>query len=169
MNRDSRLLDFQARERRTFAMLQTTKLVLALALTVLPVNTVFAQSVTINGRPIVTNPRQQINSDQANRIFGGLNSAVHALPPAGQPAFLAGNPIVVQQKQAAVQASRYFSEASPIGTALDGSVGNTRGAMQGWIVSGNSPNVRLRPLSPAEYEWLFGGLKDAVPSSPPPR
>jgi hypothetical protein len=123
---------------------------LALAAIALLTNATTAQ-VTVNGRPIVTNPRQQIKSAQTNRVFGGLNIAVPALPPAGQAIFVGGAglnpnlPAMPMQPPLAGFAGNAPSGASPLGT-------------QGYIVAGSAPNTPRRPLSPAEYNRLFGGL-----------
>jgi hypothetical protein len=137
--------------------------------------TATAQSVTINGRPFVPNPRQQINSLQSARVFGGLNIAAHAIPPAGQPAFLSGNPIVVQQKNAAQQANGNYGSLSPnlpastnpwqVIIRTEGGFDDSRPfAMQGWIAAGSAPNVPLRPLTSAEFNRLFGDLQNTVNS-----
>jgi hypothetical protein len=146
--------------------------ILALIFSVLLANAATAQNVTINGRPLVTNPRQQINSAQTDRVFGGLNIAVHSVPPAGQPAFLAGNPVVVQQHNAAVLANRHYNstlQALPQASQFNAGYDASLMATQGWIAAASAPNVPLRPLTPAEYNRLFGGLNQAVPlrASPP--
>jgi hypothetical protein len=160
-------------------MLRITEMPLALAVSVLLTNAANAQNVTVNGRPIVPNPRQQINSAQTNRVFGGLNIAVHSVPPAGQPAFLAGNPVVVQQINAALQANHLYRLLNPnlpalphplqIGISADNASRNrSLLATQGSIGTGTANYVNLRPLSPAEFNRLFGGLNQAVltPGSP---
>jgi hypothetical protein len=166
------LIDFEAQKRRPFAMPRITEMLLALAFSVLLANAAAAQNVTVNGRPIVANPRQQINSAQTNRVFGGLNIAVHSVPPAGQPAFLAGNPVVVQQINVALQANQHSGPQSPNLPTLpqpSQTAGNYLGGAslletQVSIVPGIAPNVSVRRLSPAEFNRLFGGLNQAVPT-----
>jgi hypothetical protein len=121
--------------------------------------------VTVNGRPQVTNPRQQISSGQTNRVFGGLNIAVHAVPPAGQAAIVAGpalNPTL---------------PATPMQSPVAVSAGNGPGGAallptQGYLIAGTGPNAPRRPLTAAEYNRLFGGLNQGTPplptSIPPP-
>jgi hypothetical protein len=129
---------------------------LALAAIALLTNATTAQ-VTVNGRPIVTIPRQQINSAQINRVCGGLNIAVPALPPVGQPAIVGGAalnpnlPAMPMQSPLAVSAGN-----APIGAALLGT--------QGYVVAGSAPNAPRRQLRAAEYNRLFGGLTQVAPA-----
>jgi hypothetical protein len=129
---------------------------LALAAIALLTKATTAQ-VTVNGRPIVTNPRQQINSAQTNRVFGGLNIAVHALPPAGQAIIVVGPALspnlsaLPMQSPLAGFAGNAPSGAAPLGT-------------QGYVVAGSAPNAPRRPLSAAEYNRLFGGLTQVTPA-----
>jgi hypothetical protein len=129
---------------------------LALAAIAFLTNTTTAQ-LTVNGRPNVANPRLQINSAQTNRVFGGLNIAAHALPPAGQVIIVVGpalNPnlsALPLQSPLAVSASNAPSGAALLGT-------------QGYVVAGSAPNAPRRPLSAAEYNRLFGGLTQVTPA-----
>jgi hypothetical protein len=139
-------------------MCRITEKLLALAAIALLTNATTAQ-VTVNGRPIVTNPRQQINSAQTNRVFGGLNIAVPALPPAGQavtvngPALNPNPPAMPMQSPLAVSTDNAASGAAPLAT-------------QGYLVAGSAPYARWRPLSAAEYNRLFGGLNQGAPTLP---
>jgi hypothetical protein len=134
----------------------TIEKLLALAAIAVLTNATTAQ-VTVNGRPIVTNPRQQINSAQTNRVFGGLNFAVSALPPAGQPPIAAGAALNPNLSAMPMQSPLAVSVGNaPIGAALFGT--------QGYVVAGSAPNAPRRPLSAAEYSRLFGGLTQVTPA-----
>jgi hypothetical protein len=76
----------------------------ALALSAILVNAPAAQ--TVNGVP---NPPTQFNPHQTNREFGEINVAVHALPPAGQPANVAGTApnSPMQQKNRLMSAAEF--------------------------------------------------------------
>jgi hypothetical protein len=111
-----------------------------------------------------------------NRVFGGLNLPTHSLPPAGQPAFLAGNPIVVQQRDAAVLANRSYGFANSNQPAfaepLQIVVFRRNGAADSWATQGsygavNASGAPLRPLTRAEFNWLFGDLNGAMPNLAP--
>jgi hypothetical protein len=154
-------------------MYRKIEVLLTLAFSLLLTNAATAQSITINGRPLVTNPRQQITPTQANRVFGGLNVAAHTVPPAGQPAFLVGNPAAVQQMNAALQANGNYNVLYPPAlpqplpiAAPNAPDGANPLAPQGYLAAANAPNVPLRPLTPAEYNRLFGGLSQAAPVRP---